>query len=76
MRALLPHSPTVAGRAAATSALRGELRAGLLDELRWALVARSRDREADLRARIAAGLVLGDLGDPRFERARGPWGNT
>ncbi len=74
MRALRPHSPTVAGRAAATSALRGELRAGLLDELRWALVARSRDREADLRARIAAGLVLEDLGDPRFERARGPWG--
>ncbi len=74
VRALLPHSLTVAGRAAATPALRGHLSPELLDEIRWALVERSRDRAADLRARIAAGLVLGDLGDPRFERARGPWG--
>jgi len=75
VRGLLPHSLTVAGRAAATPALRGLLSEGLLDELRWALVARSRDREADLRARIAAGLVLGDLGDPRFERRVGPHGD-
>ncbi|MBK7782514.1 MAG: SUMF1/EgtB/PvdO family nonheme iron enzyme [Ardenticatenia bacterium] len=74
VRALLPHSLTVASRAAATPAVRGLLSAGLMDELRWALVARSRDAEADLRARIAAGLVLGDLGDPRFERQTGPWG--
>ncbi len=46
----------------------------LLDELRWALVRRSRDVEADLRARIAAGLAVGDLGDPRFERRVGPYG--
>ncbi|MFI0609201.1 MAG: SUMF1/EgtB/PvdO family nonheme iron enzyme, partial [Anaerolineae bacterium] len=74
VRGLLPHSLTVAGRAAATPAVRGLLSAGLLEEIRWALVARSRDPEADLRARIAAGLVLGDLGDPRFERKTGPWG--
>ncbi len=74
LRALLPHSLTVAGRAAATPALRGLLSAGLEAEIRWALAARSRDPEADLRARIAAGLVLGDLGDPRFERKTGPWG--
>ncbi|MFI0609915.1 MAG: formylglycine-generating enzyme family protein, partial [Anaerolineae bacterium] len=74
VRALLPHSLTVAGRAAASPVVRGQLSAGLLDALRWALVARSRDTQADLRARIAAGLVLGDLGDPRFERVVGPWG--
>jgi hypothetical protein len=43
--------------------------------LQQALMARSRDPEADLRARIAAGRALGDLGDPRFERRRGPGGD-
>ncbi|HEU4936637.1 MAG TPA: protein kinase [Vicinamibacterales bacterium] len=43
-------------------------------ELRAALVARSRDRAADLRARIDAALALGPLGDPRFERRTGPFG--
>ena len=33
------------------------------------------DREADLRARIEAGLRLGELGDPRFERRSGPHGD-
>jgi len=42
--------------------------------LQQALMARSRDPEADLRARIAAARALGDLGDPRFERRRGPEG--
>jgi len=74
VRGLMPHSLTVAGRAAATPALRGLLSADIMDELRWALVERSRDAQADLRARIAAGLILGDLGDPRFERKTGPWG--
>jgi formylglycine-generating enzyme required for sulfatase activity len=43
-------------------------------ELRGALVARSRDQTADLRARIDAALALGPLGDPRFERRTGPFG--
>jgi formylglycine-generating enzyme required for sulfatase activity len=43
-------------------------------ELRAALVARSRDPAADLRARIDAALALGPLGDPRFERHTGPFG--
>ena len=43
-------------------------------ELRAALVARSRDPAADLRARIDAALALGPLGDPRFERCTGPFG--
>ena len=44
-------------------------------ELRAALVARSRDPAADLRARIDAALALGPLGDPRFERRTGPFGS-
>jgi hypothetical protein len=44
--------------------------------LQQALMARSRDPEADLRARIAAARALGDLGDPRFERRRGPDGDN
>lgn len=44
------------------------------ERLRWALVQRSRDPEADLRARIAAGEALGELGDPRFKRCEGPYG--
>jgi len=74
LRALMPHNLVVAGRAARLPLVRAKLGARFLDELRWALVARSRDREADLRARIAAGLALGYLGDPRFERRLGPHG--
>ncbi|MBK7782588.1 MAG: SUMF1/EgtB/PvdO family nonheme iron enzyme [Ardenticatenia bacterium] len=75
VRALMPHSLTVAGRAAALPAVRPHLSAGLFDELRWALVARSRDLEAALRERIAAGYAAGDLGDPRWERKSGPFGD-
>jgi formylglycine-generating enzyme required for sulfatase activity/V8-like Glu-specific endopeptidase len=41
------------------------------NELRWALVERTQDDTADLRARIAAGIALGNLGDPRFQRHKG-----
>ena len=44
----------------------------LKSELQQALIARTRDPHADLRARIAAGEALGRLGDPRFVRALGP----
>ena len=47
----------------------------LKNELRHALIARTQDMTTDLRARIAAGLALGDLGDPRFERRIGPYGD-
>jgi formylglycine-generating enzyme required for sulfatase activity len=42
--------------------------------VRGALVERTQDPHADLRARIAAGLALGELGEPRFERRDGPYG--
>jgi formylglycine-generating enzyme required for sulfatase activity len=41
------------------------------DVLRSALVARSSDLGADLRARMAAGLSLGELGDPRLDCGQG-----
>jgi formylglycine-generating enzyme required for sulfatase activity len=62
----------LAGRAAAQPET--VLPEALTNELRQALLARSRDEQADLRARIAAGLALGEVGDPRFERGEGQHG--
>lgn len=47
----------------------------LCDEIRQALIARTTNPEADLRARIAAGLALGEIGDTRFKRCSGPYGD-
>ncbi len=44
-------------------------------QVQKALIERTEDRNADLRARMAAGLALGKVGDPRFERRTGPQGN-
>ncbi len=63
----------LAGRCAAQPDV--EVSDDLADHLRWSLVARCQDADADLRARIAAGLALGELGDPRFERRTGPEGD-
>ncbi len=72
VRAVMAENLVLAARCAVQSGAR--LPEKLRDELRWALVKRTQDRRADLRARIAAGLALGGLGDPRFERRRGPFG--
>jgi formylglycine-generating enzyme required for sulfatase activity/class 3 adenylate cyclase len=69
--ALMGTNLALAGRCAGLAEVRGRLSELLLNELRWALVGRSRDAEADLRERIAAGLAVGALGDPRFERREG-----
>lgn len=74
VRGLMATNLALAGRAAALPGLSGRLGESLLDELRWALVARSRDGDADLRARIAAGHAVGELGDPRFKRRSGLYG--
>jgi formylglycine-generating enzyme required for sulfatase activity len=63
----------LAGRCAAQPDVR--VSDALKDRLRAALVQRTQDADADLRARIAAGLALGELGDPRFEPRRGPEGD-
>jgi formylglycine-generating enzyme required for sulfatase activity len=72
VRALVPHNLPLAARCAA--APEAKLGAGLKRELQQALLARTQDQRADLRARIAAGEALGLLGDPRFERRSRPHG--
>ncbi|TVR58386.1 MAG: NACHT domain-containing protein [Candidatus Competibacteraceae bacterium] len=47
---------------------------GVKNSIRQALLQRTRDPDADLRSRIAAGLALGELGDPRLQRCQGPHG--
>jgi formylglycine-generating enzyme required for sulfatase activity len=74
IRALIPHNLPLAARCAASPEVSAD--PALKRELRDALIARSQDyTSADLRARIAAGLALGELGDPRFERRSGPHGD-
>lgn len=75
IRALRPHNLPLAGRCAAQPEVDAALSPALRVELQQALVARSRDPAADLRARIAAGNALGELGDPRFTRQHGPYGD-
>lgn len=74
VRGLMQKNLALAGRAAVQSELLPCLDEEVVDELRGALCRRARDEEADLRDRIACGLVLGDLGDPRFDRPEGPEG--
>jgi formylglycine-generating enzyme required for sulfatase activity len=69
---LIAHNLALAGRCAAQPEV--AVSDALRQTLRWALVERTQDPSADVRARIAAGLALGELGDPRFERRQGPFG--
>jgi class 3 adenylate cyclase/formylglycine-generating enzyme required for sulfatase activity len=64
----------LAGRCAAQGELSGRLEPKVVEALRSRLAERSRDRGADLRARIASGLALGWLGGPCYEEAVGPAG--
>jgi formylglycine-generating enzyme required for sulfatase activity len=69
---LMPQNLALAGRCAAQPEVR--VSEGLKDKVRRALVERTQDASADLRVRIAAGLALGEMGDPRFESRHGPYG--
>jgi formylglycine-generating enzyme required for sulfatase activity len=70
---VMAHNLALAGRCAAQP--EAAVSEALKQTVRWALVDRTQDPEADLRARITAGLALGELGDPRFERRHGPDGD-
>jgi formylglycine-generating enzyme required for sulfatase activity/class 3 adenylate cyclase len=72
--AMMDVNLALAGRCAAQPDVLPRLGADVVDRMRRALADRSRDGAADLRARLAAGLALGPLGDPRFERRAGPHG--
>ncbi len=74
IRDLMPHNLPLAARCAASPEI--NIDPALKREIQQALIARSQDfANADLRARIAAGLALGELGDPRFERKTGAHGD-
>ncbi len=72
IRALMSHNLPLAARCAASPEVR--IREELKDEIRRDLIKRTQKKTADLRARIAAGEALGLLGDPRFERKSGAYG--
>ena len=69
---LMPQNLALAGRCAAQPEV--SISEALKDKVRRALVERTQDPAADLRGRIAAGLALGEVGDPRFARRHGPYG--
>lgn len=72
IRDLIPHNLPLAARCAVSPEVKITLE--LKREIQQALIARTQEMTADLRARIAAGEALGTLGDPRFERRKGPYG--
>jgi formylglycine-generating enzyme required for sulfatase activity len=69
---LMEANLALAGRCAAQPDV--NLSGKLKEKLQWTLVKRTQNRKADLRARIAAGFSLGELGDPRFQKKQGPEG--
>ncbi|MBE2269342.1 MAG: SUMF1/EgtB/PvdO family nonheme iron enzyme [Anaerolinea sp.] len=73
LRDLMAVNLPLAGRAAVGAEVK--ISAELKSDLQQALIARAQDKNADLRARIAAGEALGTLGDPRFERKTGAYGD-
>lgn len=72
--ALASHNLSLAGRCAAVPAVRRRLTVPFTQRLGEQLMARSRDRYADLRHRITCAHALGDLDDPRFILRDGPYG--
>ncbi|MFN0109421.1 MAG: SUMF1/EgtB/PvdO family nonheme iron enzyme, partial [Blastocatellia bacterium] len=72
VRSLVPENLALAARCAASAEVK--ISEELKQEIRWALVDRTKDMKADLRARIAAGESLGLIGDPRFELRSGEFG--
>ncbi|MBT8202770.1 MAG: SUMF1/EgtB/PvdO family nonheme iron enzyme [Acidimicrobiia bacterium] len=64
----------LAGRCAALPELAGLLEPKIRNDLANRLWTDSRRPDIDLRRRVAAGLAVGHLGGPRFERCTGPYG--
>ena len=69
---LMTANLALAGRCAAQPDV--SVSQALKNQLQWALVERTQNPKADLRARIAAGYSLGELGDPRYQKMQGPFG--
>lgn len=73
IRDLIPHNLPLAARCAASPEL--SVSDNLKREIQNALIVRTQDKRADLRARITGGEALGTIGDPRFERRTAPHGD-
>ncbi len=73
IRDLIPFNLQLAARCAASSDV--NISNELLEEIQNKLIKRTQTKDADLRARIAAGNALGQLGDPRFIKREGPYGS-
>ena len=73
IRTLMPLNLPLAARCASNPEV--QISAELKADLQQKLIDRSQHPDADLRARITAGLTLGELGDPRFVRQTGPHGD-
>lgn len=73
IRALMLENLPLAARCAASA--EANVSPELKREIQDQLIARTKDMTADLRARIAAGEALGVIGDPRFERHSGKYGD-
>lgn len=71
VRGLRTTNLPLAARCARQPMVMDRIDEGEVESIRQALIQRSRDPAADLRARIAAGLELGWLGDPRLCRRQG-----
>ncbi|MGE0103815.1 MAG: SUMF1/EgtB/PvdO family nonheme iron enzyme [Blastocatellales bacterium] len=72
IRGLIPHNLPLAARCAASPEV--IVSDELKREIQNALISRTQDMNADLRARLAAGEALGEIGDPRFELCKGNYG--
>jgi formylglycine-generating enzyme required for sulfatase activity len=72
IRSLIPHNLPLAGRCAALAEV--NVSEGLKARIRQELISRTQNMQTDRRARIAAGEALGIIGDPRFERKIGMYG--
>ena len=76
IRALIPHNLPLAARCAASTELaESPDLVSLRNEIRQLLIERTGSVRVDLRARITAGEALGVIGDPRFERRPGRYGD-
>lgn len=74
VEALAGAYPPIAAHAATQPEIEARLPEAVIGSLRQRLVTMSADEGVDLRARIEAGLALGELGDPRFALRAGPDG--
>jgi formylglycine-generating enzyme required for sulfatase activity/energy-coupling factor transporter ATP-binding protein EcfA2 len=73
IRSLIPENLPLAARCAASPEV--SIDKDLKREIQKALIDRTQDMKTDLRARIMAGEALGLIGDPRFVRYSGKFGD-